>query len=75
MTHPRLSELKAGDIISYSGSMRCLAPRNYKVFEDMDGCLYIHCEEDRHYLDSDLPFPLWDDADDTLANFTPVSAG
>jgi len=72
MTHPRLSDLKAGDIVSYSGPMHCLAPRNYKVFKDMDGYLYIHCEEGRHYLDGDLPFPSGDDTDDTLVNFTLV---
>lgn len=75
MTHLRLSELKAGDIVSYSGSMPCLAPGNYKVFEDVDGYLYIHCAEDRHYLDGDLPSSEGDDTDDTLIDFTLVSAG
>lgn len=71
MTHPRLSELKAGDIIHTHGNGACLPAGNYTVYEEEeeeDSVLYIRCAYGDHSLDGEIDSP----DDDTLVNFTLV---
>jgi hypothetical protein len=57
----KLSELKAGDILTAGKTFTCMRPGSKLVLADEEGLLYVDCDQDRHYLDGQT-----DDDGDTL---------
>lgn len=49
----KLTDIKPGDFVTVDGGFTCMTEgKEYEVFEDADGDLFIECTKDGHWLDS-----------------------
>ena len=52
----KLSDLKAGDIVTIDSGFTCMKAGNHLVHSDVHGQLFLKCDDGRHYLDGQEDF-------------------